>query len=194
MKYLAEVCKQSQYATNVYIVPGQAASQLSRLSKEQVERGNGPRVMCSFRREPNKKKSAGNTAHEERAGRRQDSTQGHQQGWPRRQMEESEDDGDDEALDGGNGDLNYDSGGEGGISDIYRDAETWQPSANIAKRTLADRDRREVSESDADEDVDDWNYSMRAGTSGHKRPRRNGERPPKTVVEGDIEFMVLSSD
>jgi hypothetical protein len=193
MKYLAEDCKQSQYATNVYIVPGPAASQLSRLSKEQVERGNGQRVMCSFRRELNKKKSTGNTAHEERVGRRQDATQGRQQGWPRRQMDESEDDGDDEALDGGNGDLNYDSGRGYGISG---DAGTWQPSANItlAKRTLTDRDRREVSESDADEDLDDWKYSMRAGTSGHKRPRRSGERPPKTVVEGDIEFMVLSSD
>ena len=108
-------------------------------------------------------------------------------------MEESDDDGDDEAFGGDDGDLNYDSGGEGGISDIYGDAETWQPSANtLAKRTRANR--RRVSESDADEDLNDWSYSMRAGTSGHKRRRRSGERPTKTVVEGDIEFMVLSSD
>jgi ATP-dependent DNA helicase Q1 len=188
-QFLAEIFKPSQYATNVYIILGPAAPQLARLSREQVERGNGPRVMCSFRRKPKKTRSRAKAAHRERGSKQQDSMQQPKRGRPHKQVEASDDDGDDEGLD-------EDSGGEGGISDIYEDVKIHQPAANtLIKRTQDDRHTDLDSDQDDDFD-DDWNYSMRAGPSSHKRQRRTAERPPstKTVLEGDIEFMVLSSD
>jgi ATP-dependent DNA helicase Q1 len=189
-QYLTEVFKPSQYyGTNVYIILGSAAPQLAQLSREQVERGNGPRVMCSFRRKTKKTRSRAKAAHRERGTKQQDTLQQPKRVRPRKPVEASEDDGDDEGLD-------EDSGGEGGISDIYaEDAKTHKPPANtLTKRTQGDRHTDLDSDQDDDFD-DDWNYSMRAGPSSHKKQRRTAERPStKVVLEGDIEFMVLSSD
>jgi ATP-dependent DNA helicase Q1 len=53
--YLTESFHQNSYAVIVYVAPGPQAPRLTRLSREQVENGRTPKIMCSFR---NKSKSA----------------------------------------------------------------------------------------------------------------------------------------
>ncbi|KAF8324278.1 P-loop containing nucleoside triphosphate hydrolase protein [Cantharellus anzutake] len=47
-KYLKEEFSSTAYSINVYVTPGPQALRLTRLSSDQVSRGEGPRISCTF--------------------------------------------------------------------------------------------------------------------------------------------------
>ncbi|KIJ15140.1 hypothetical protein PAXINDRAFT_180755 [Paxillus involutus ATCC 200175] len=57
-RYLGEAFSSTAYTVNVYVIPGELALRLTRLTRAEVVHGNGPRIHCSFKRQTRKGKAS----------------------------------------------------------------------------------------------------------------------------------------
>jgi len=152
--------------------------------------GNISRILCSFRRTPKKIVAEGRDVRKRRdlSGRGMGSTSAKRvlAGADVSQVPDLEIEVEDDGAEGDNEidddelELDQDNGFFDGEADVGR---TWEAPMDVPlKRT---RTKLDLNHS--------WSYSMRPPQSPHKKARHSYDSV-KTVLEGDIEFMILSSD
>jgi len=165
MQYLKETFHSTAYSINVYVSAGPNAMRLSRLRREDVESGRGPRITLTFaKKAPGKRggKKEGISRAPSKAGKK------------RKRVEDSASPDDDDDLDDPMSDE--------------RDIDIRDESPEPRNGRQSWPQKKVQVESDSDEDENDWSFSL-----GNSRP--NGasvSRRPSASTKSDGRVIVLS--
>ncbi|KAH7882286.1 P-loop containing nucleoside triphosphate hydrolase protein [Phlebopus sp. FC_14] len=195
-RYLGEAYSSTAYTVNVYVIPGELALRLSRLTRADVTSGKGPRIQCSFKRRARKgKASAAAIAAEEKRPLEK-------QSMFVRGLE-----------------------GIAGPSHSHSRMHTLAPVLAKKTRLYSEIDEQEEVESELVEDIDeeviedftnemrgiddqsssddedgegpddrDWKYSLRTASSLRKRQRITSQEKGLNQYDIDHEVISISSD